>query len=161
MSSSFVVNRKGCQLYSSGSRPRLPFSYPPPPCLLFVTAVHRSFISRSGSRRCGSRAETPGEGEKEEEEEKEGERCTGGTECLRPFVRNILLADWNVCGYDVVLLQANEEPDRSDSEEEEDRIALFWEGKHRPCVRPGWIVSKWTFTKKEAKRQVPLLASLF
>lgn len=66
-----------------------------------------------------------------------------------------------MCGYDVVLLQANEEPDRSDSEEEEDRIALFWEGKHRPCVRPGWIVSKWTFTKKEAKRQVPLLASLF
>ena len=46
-----------------------------------------------------------------------------------------------------------EEVDRSDSEEEEERIAKFWEGKHRPCVRKAWVVAKWTMTKKEAKRQ--------
>jgi hypothetical protein len=46
-----------------------------------------------------------------------------------------------------------EEIDQSDSEEEEERVAAFWEGKHRPCLRKGWVVAKWTMTKKEVKRQ--------
>lgn len=50
-----------------------------------------------------------------------------------------------------------EERDESDSEEEEERIAKFWEGKHRPCIRKAWVLSKWTMTKKEAKRQVWIL----
>ena len=43
--------------------------------------------------------------------------------------------------------------DRSDSEAEEERLAAFWEGKHRPCVRDAWVVAKWTMTKREAKQQ--------
>ena len=46
--------------------------------------------------------------------------------------------------------------DYSDSEEEEERVALFWEGKHRPCERTAWVVAKWTLTKKEARREVRL-----
>jgi hypothetical protein len=42
----------------------------------------------------------------------------------------------------------------TDSDAEREDMELFWEGKHRPCVREALVVEKWTMTRKEAKRRV-------